>query len=497
MGKRTIRIADLFCGGGGTTTGAKLACYDLGYNVDLVGVNHWERAVETSRANHPDSRHYCASLDNINPRHIYGEGELDVLWASPECTNHSPARGGLPVVDQSRASAMCVIRWAEALRPPIILIENVPAFLQWGPLDSRNRPIKARKGEIFRAWKGMLESVGYRVEHRLLCAADYGDPTSRTRLIIQAVRGKRRPVWPDATHGITPQGEVLSLVEPYKTAFDCVDWSLPGRWLDEMPGKKKYGGLPLSPNTLRRIHAGFYRHGLQPMREGLVKGEVANDGYSYIVNLRGTSEQALEGSSRGMNEPVVTITGGGGHVAWVNAFVVPIDHTGGGRISCSSLDVPLSTITTEARHGLLQAYLVQTCHGDGGDAGAVLRRVRGGHQPFPTVCGNRGEWALLKPYVVKYYGNSISCALDRPLDTITSHDRFALVCPEIEIAGVKCRVRFRWRMFQPHELARAQGFPEDYQFKGNKSEVVKQIGNAVPVNLSRALVKAALRRYAA
>jgi DNA (cytosine-5)-methyltransferase 1 len=49
-------------------------------------------------------------------------------------------------------------------------------------------------------------------------------------------------------------------------------------------------------------------------------------------------------------------------------------------------------------------------------------------------------------------------------------------------------------MLQPHELARAMSFPKGYKFHGNREQVVKQIGNAVPVNLAKALCGALLRR---
>src|SRR6185369_9013 len=100
---------------------------------------------------HPDSKHLCASLDSLNPRDLFKEGELDLLWASPECTHHSIARGGKPINEQSRATAWCVIRWADALRPPIILIENVREFLNWGPVGANGKPLKSRRGETYQA----------------------------------------------------------------------------------------------------------------------------------------------------------------------------------------------------------------------------------------------------------------------------------------------------------------------------------------------------------
>jgi DNA (cytosine-5)-methyltransferase 1 len=81
-----VRCADLFCGAGGTSTGIVEACEESGRKIELTAINHWDIAVSTHSENHPDARHLCASLDSLNPRDLYKDGELDILWASPECT---------------------------------------------------------------------------------------------------------------------------------------------------------------------------------------------------------------------------------------------------------------------------------------------------------------------------------------------------------------------------------------------------------------------------
>ena len=113
---RIIQAADLFCGAGGTSSGLYNACDLIGAHVDLVAVNHWTIAVQTHQANHPDARHICATLENIDPRDAVPSGCLDILVASPECTHHSVARGGKPVNDQLRASAWHILRWIELLK---------------------------------------------------------------------------------------------------------------------------------------------------------------------------------------------------------------------------------------------------------------------------------------------------------------------------------------------------------------------------------------------
>lgn len=211
----------------------------------------------THTANHRQARHYCASLDSLNPRDVVEEDVIDILCASPECTSHTNAAGGIPKNDQCRATAWCVVRWAESRRPKVILVENVYEFENWGPLDGNGKPIQSRKGEIFHAWVAALKAIGYRVEWRVLCSADYGAETTRRRLFVQAVRGRRKIVWPEPTHVEGGATDLLGERKPWRAAREIIDWSIKGRWLDEMPPKKKYGGLPLSPNTLARIMAGL------------------------------------------------------------------------------------------------------------------------------------------------------------------------------------------------------------------------------------------------
>lgn len=453
---KTLRVADLFCGAGGTSQGMVEAVEEAGYQCDLTAINHWSVAVATHSKNHPDARHRCASLDSLNPRDLFNEGDLDILWASPECTHHSIARGGRPVTDQSRATAWCVVRWAEALRPNVILVENVKEFLKWGPCTTRGKLIKSKAGATFKAWVACLESLGYTVEHRILCAADYGDPTTRRRLFIQATLGRRRPSWPEPTHAGN-----------WRTAREIIDWSDSGTSIYE---RKR----PLAEKTLRRIEIGLRKFGGEPFiaawdhqsgtgvwasdkplstvttkaRHGLVE--------PFLVELRGTHESQLPSSSRSIDQPVPTVTAGGGHVALIEPFLVGVNHGNSGKPNAAQwnvhrLDLPLGTITTSC------------------------------------------DKALVQPFLVKYYGSGGTQGVDDPLDTVTTKPRFGLVRPELEINGERYQVDIRFRMLSPRELARAQGFLDTYEFTGTKSDVVRQIGNAVPRNLAKALVREVLK----
>src|SRR5690349_12052307 len=110
MVSRTITAADLFCGAGGTSTGLVRACEKMGFNLDLVAVNHWNIAISTHEKNHPYARHINAPIDSINPLDVFPKGRLNLLVASPECTHFSNARGGKPMTDQRRATAWDILK---------------------------------------------------------------------------------------------------------------------------------------------------------------------------------------------------------------------------------------------------------------------------------------------------------------------------------------------------------------------------------------------------
>jgi DNA (cytosine-5)-methyltransferase 1 len=455
---KTVTIADLFCGAGGTSTGAVQAIEALGRTASLTAVNHWDRAVATHTANHPEARHLCASVDSLNPRHLFREGELDILWASPECTHHSRARGGKPMLDQSRATAWCVTRWAEALRPSVVMVENVPEFEEWGPLGSNAQPLASRKGETFTAWVNTLRAIGYTVDWRILCAADYGDPTTRRRLFVQAVRGRRRIVWPEPTH--SPETDLFGKAR-WRSARDIIDWNLPG---ESIYSRKK----PLAPRTMERIWEGLRRFGVVPsmvcMEHGgrvvsidspvptvtTARGGAIAVVEPFVVTMRGTNESQLRGSAKGVGEPLGTVSAGGIHHALIEPCLLPQQSDG---------------------------------------------RLRPVSEPAPTV-STAGAIALVEPFLVEYYGTGGAAAVDAPLNTVTTKARFGLVRPEVIVNGQRCRLDIRFRMLTAGELAGAQGFPTTYQFTGTKTEQVRQIGNAVPCGFARALVLAQLTQQA-
>ena len=526
-----ILCADLFCGGGGTSTGMINAFHRAGVNdYQLIGVNHWNIAIETNKLNHPFEKLYCSTVQNVKPREAVPSGRLHFLWASPECTNHSRAKGGRPKDEQSRATAWDILKWAQELYIDRIYIENVIEFLEWGPIDSKGRPMASKKGETFRAFVAALESLGYHVDWQTMNAADFGAPTSRVRLIIQAVRGRGKIVWPEPTHAKEPGmfGE-----KPWRSAREIIDWSIPGK---SIFARKK----PLAENTIRRIESGLRKYW----------GDWAEP---FLVILRGTKGSQCRASVRRLNEPLPTVSAGGVHAGIVEPFLVrynggddrhhsinePVPvldcsnrygmvepfifatgHTSGkGRTT--SIHDPISTVVTKAEHCIVEPLIVDMSHPtengnarvtSGGEPIKTITTrnnmalveplfipqqsagtVKPVSNPLPTVAA-AGAISIVEPFMVKFYGKEHGAeSLKDPIDTICTKDRFGLVRGYlVEVNGARYVLDIRFRMLQPHELAKGMGFPADYKFAGKKKDQVKQIGNAVSPNLSEALIYSAL-----
>lgn len=446
MEKKSYKCADLFCGAGGTSTGMVLAANAAGIQLDLVAVNHWQKAVETHSRNHPWARHVCANLGSVeaDPSKLVPGGRLDLLVASPECTHHSNARGGKPCSDQSRASAWHVLHWMERLRVEDLLLENVKEFETWGPLNKSGRPDKRRKGSTFQSFVGALRGMGYEVDWRVMNAADYGEATTRRRLFLRASR--KKIVWPAATHMQYPSADLSGLCKRWRPAREVIDWALKG---ENIATRKR----PLQPRTLQRIEAGLRKFG----------------GEAFLVVLRGTAQHQVGSWSKSVDGPVPTISAGGIHAGLCEPFLIGQQSGAAPR----SVSDPVPTIATAGAIALCQPFLVEY-HSEKGNGKA---RVASIDAPLPTAT-TENRFGLCEPFLTKYYGTALATSVDDPLDTVTTKDRFALVEPR--------GMEIRFRMLQPHELAAAMGF-DGYQFAGNKTEQVKQIGNAVCVHMAAAL----------
>jgi len=359
---------DLFCGGGGTSSGLLDAASELGMTLNLTAINHWNIAIETHLLNHPNAKHLCESLDNVNPRHVVKSGALRILIASPECTHHSGARGGKPCSDQSRASAFHILRWAEALRIEDILIENVPEFKTWGPLGRNGRPIKSRRGQTFEAFLNTLVSLDYTVEHRVLNCANYGDATTRERLFVIARRNGRRINWPTITH--TEKGD--NGKQRWRHAREIIDWQHAGK---SIFGRKK----PLAPNTLARIAAGLKKF-------GWLDAFIIDAAYGVGPNDRDPHRRR----AHSLDKPLGTITGVKTK-ALIQPFLVKFHGGPGGVNRVHSVDKPLATIDTSNRFALCEPFLVKFYRtGTAVSVDKPLDTITT-HDRFGVVTNERGE----------------------------------------------------------------------------------------------------------
>ena len=296
-------------------------------------------------------------------------------------------------------------------------------------------------------------------------------------------------MWPDHSHGSPKARPAAPGLTPWKPARDIIDWSLKGKSIFSR-------AKALSPNTLRRIACGLRKF-------GGVNAE------PFLVMLYGTND------ARSLDRPAPTITATGNHIGLAEPFLVQYhaNHKGrkdgDGRVK--SIAEPLPTQTTENRFGVCEPFLTHITHcgerpGHSIDAPVptittahrgemaliepILLGQQSGHNgspvssPCPTVATD-GAIALVQPFIVKYYGTAKGVSIHDPLDTVTTKDRFLLIEPKTGRAVAELDILFR--MLQPAELSAAMSFPAEYHLTGNGGEQVKQIGNAIPINLAEAI----------
>jgi DNA (cytosine-5)-methyltransferase 1 len=569
------------------------------------GRNHWDVAIATHSLNHPGMRHLCAEVDRLRDGELSDNGRLDLIWASPSCTEHSYAKGGKSIDDQNRVSAWAVVREAERYRPKVVIVENVRNFLKWGPVEPvfhRNgkpkldkvgehiyRPIASKKGETFRAWFAAIESLGYSGKWELLNAADYGEPQTRLRLFVVFVARGLNYQFPAPTHGRPGTLSVeRGIVQSWVPARDIIDFELASQSIFER-------SKPLSPNTMRRIETGIRRYCSGVLAEAFLVvlrrnadaqslddavptivasgnhiglAEVATK--PYIVNMKGQSNcrdidspvptltahaahlylaepeafvcgNRTNNVPRGLDDPLPTVTtayGGGAFLA--EPHLIDVRH-GDSPHRPRSIDEPLGTVCTKNGVGMVEPFIASYAERDGDGSGktasvpksvneplaTVITRDRFGlvepfivpaqgqgtkalDEPLPTVTAGARGVRFIEPFLAAHFGEGPSQSprthsLDDPAPTVTGRGAGDLVVPTlteasadapadrvVEIDGKLYVLDIKFRMLQPSELARAQGFPSDYQFSGTKSDRTAQIGNAVPVSVAYALMKQAL-----
>lgn len=520
LGFRHEIVADLFAGGGGASEGIKQA---LGRCPDIA-VNHNANAILMHETNHPDTEHFCEDVFEINPKTATKGQPVGLAWFSPDCRHFSKAKGKCLLSKKIRGLAWDAVRWARLVAPRVIILENVEEFLTWGPIDADGRPIKEKAGVTFKRWLGCLKAAGYVVEWKVLKACDYGAPTIRKRLFLIARRDGRPIVWPKPTHG---KGRGL---KPFKTAADCIDWTIPCHsiFLTKEEGRKVGVKRPLVPATLNRVRAGTWKF-------------VINNPSPFIVNTRNGERPGQDPRVRSINEPFWTPTAVGSQGAVVTPIIVGIDNKSNGARDAWPVDDPLRTTTVENRFALCAAFLAQNNTGEIGRAvdrpmativgkvgpiAPVIVKLKGTAKdgqdvrtPLHTICSSGTHFAVSETqlggialtdeelrkghrvyaFLMTYYtsGTHNHHSVSKPMPTIRTKDGMSLVLVHVGGGQYRPIIDICMRMLRAHELFAAQGFPLSYQttlmFNGKKLNATDQVrlcGNSVCPPVAEALVRA-------
>lgn len=482
----TLTVTDLFCGAGGSSLGAESAGLTL-----RMAANHWQTAIDVHQAHFPDAGHDCADISQADPRRY---PRTDILLASPECTNHSQARGvsrkrqnpelwdaSDPAAERSRATMWDVPRFAEQMNYSAIVVENV---------------VEATKWVGWRGWCVAMNDLGYTAVVLSHNSQDHGVAQSRDRIYVVWTRDglsvdleMERTAWCARCDAITVVRQAWKngrTVGRYRQqwewrcitcgtacevdrvpAAEIIDWSLDCPRIGDR-------SRPLADKTRARITAGLDRYGwLEPV---VTVG--AGNGYETTPGnrARSTSEPLATQTTtlqHALAEPpgFLMNTAHGGRVADIRAphptvcasddrqsLIVPLRNNGNAYPTTE----PLGTVAANGNHhGLLMRN--NTARGDQG------QMVTPTSEPARTMT-TAGHQSLLMPY----YGQSIPHPTDRPVGTVTTRDRHALI--DTQRAVDDCG----FRMLEPHEVAAAMAFPDGY-IPGDltKRDRVRLAGNAV------------------
>lgn len=423
-------IIDCFAGGGGASVGIEMA---LGRTVDIA-INHDEQAIRMHRTNHPGTLHLTEDIFRVDlEKYVKGQ-HVALMWASPDCTSHSKAKGGQPRKLGLRILPWAVYKHAKAILPDVIIMENVEEIQQWGPLDESGKPIPERKGEDYRRFISAMQSIGYVFDSRELVAADYGAPTTRKRWYAIFRRDGRPIIWPEPTHSKNGVGGKQKWV-PVANVLDFSDLG------QSIFTRKK----PLAEKTMIRTANG-------------IKKFVMDNPNPFFLSER----QAYP-------------------------FLIQYHSETCGGVRGQNITEPVMTLDTSNRYGLVSVFVEKFYKtGTGQDA----------NEPLHTITTSPGHFGLVSVFLTKYYGSGCGQPANDPLGTITTKDRFGMT--SVIISGEPMRiVDIRLRMLKPEELKLAQGFPADYIINRDymwktypKSEQVKRIGNSVVPIMAEALVRA-------
>ena len=423
---------DGFAGGGGASCGLAMAGIDV-----TIAINHDPAAIRMHTVNHPKTLHLTEDIFQVDlSKYIDPDDCVDVMWASPDCTSHSKAKGGQPREAGLRILPWAVYRLCDQILtitghlPSMLFMENVEEIQDWGPLDKKGHPIVSKKGAEYKRFMRCMAQLGFEWDTRVLVAADFGAPTTRKRWYA-VFRSDGKPIrWPKPTHCKDAENTLLGL-KPWVPVSTCLDFTDLGKSIFDRP-------KPLADATLRRI------------ANGIRKFIIENPNPFYLED-----EQALP-------------------------FLIQYhSETSDSDVRGQTVDEPIKTIDTSNRYGLVTVFITKFYKTGTGQLVT---------EPLHTITTSPGHFGLVSVFLIKYYGSGANGqSVNEPLATITTKDRFGMVStillPEL---GNYAIADIYLRMLKPEELKLAQGFPKDYiidhDIDGNPYPVkdqVAKIGNSV------------------
>ena len=522
---KQLLYIDLFCGAGGTSTGVNSARLHDEPCADVIAcVNHDAKAIASHASNHPEALHFTEDIRTLElsplVEHLkrcreQNPDALIVLWASLECTNFSKAKGGQPRDADSRTLAEHLFRYIEAIEPDYIQIENVEEFMSWGDMDENGKPISMDKGKSYTRWVRNVKRNGYKFDHRILNAADYGAYTSRKRFFGIFAKNGLPIVFPAPTHCKDGSTTLFGNLKKWKPVKEVLDF--------EDEGNTIFREKPLSEKTLERIYAGLIKF-------------VAGGKDAFLVKYNSMSRTGKY-NAPGIDEPCPTVATQN-RLGVAQVSFLSKQYSGHPESKNSSVNEPAGTITTIDHHAFISAY-----YGNGHNHSV--------ESPSPTVT-TKDRLALIQSeqFIDMQYGNGTAASVEVPANTLTTNPKFNLVTvkrhylmnPQYNNVGGSVEkpcftliarmdkmppylvtaekgevfievystdspmtakikefmalygiVDIKMRMLKIPELKKIMGFPEDYVLVGTQADQKKFIGNAVEVTIARAWCEALCR----
>lgn len=454
-----VTVTDQFCGAGGSSIGATAAGAEL-----RLALNHWKLAIETHNSNFPDADHDCTDISACDPRRYRS---TDILLTSPECTNHSLAKGKVrkmqaqlelfgklqldPAEERSRATMWDVVRFAEHHRYRIVIVENVVEARWWAPFD---------------AWLHAMQLLGY--NHKLVYLNSmfaHPTPQSRDRMYVvfwqkslrapnldfrprahcpncgrdvASVQSWKNPKKPWGKYGqqyLYRCPECAVEVTPYYfAAFNAIDWSLPAPRI----GDRK---RPLKEKTLKRIEIGlkkfarpmlvssnYFRPNVpvdepHPTQTSVGQHALVTPPFlmDYVHTSRGEGGEMVWTTDR----PHRTMLGIHTHALVTPPFLVQTSHPYDERDTKSRpVTDGLPTQTGRAELGLtVPPFLISVNH-------SSEERSRPVTDPAPTAMPQGNPYLVTPPYLVDLRGENAPKGLDEALSTVVgSGNHHGVVVP--------------------------------------------------------------------